>query len=331
VFLIQRSFDDVLTELNRLDAFTSQMTYEPLTANSPTSSFSFDTHSLLSQSALYSCSNYVNVIVGIDFTASNEWKGRKTFSQQSLHKIAANGKLFNPYQRVISYLSTAVTKLVSNCVKPAAANADQASPLGIKVYAYGFGDSTTRDRSVFSFADQQSQPKNVLIDQNDEEAYFESFDQVITRYNEVARRVNLSGPTSFAPIIYKSIDIIRSKEQQVAVAGSTSLVVKYPFHMLFIVADGKVTAENEVETIEAIIEASEYPLSIVMIGVGDGPFDTMIKFDDRLGSKSRFDNFQFVDFNQVVKGSKAPESVFAVKAFMEIPEQFKLMKKFNYV
>jgi E3 ubiquitin-protein ligase RGLG len=100
---------------------------------------------------------------------------------------------------------------------------------------------------------------------------------------------------------------------------------------LFIIADGTVTAENQVETIEAIIEASEYPLSIVMIGVGDGPFDTMVMFDDRLGSKSRFDNFQFVDYHQVVKNSKTPDLTFALKAFMEIPEQYRLMKKFNYV
>lgn len=39
------------------------------------------------------------VIFGIDFSASNEWQGRKTFSGQLLHKTNAT-KIFNPYQQV---------------------------------------------------------------------------------------------------------------------------------------------------------------------------------------------------------------------------------------
>lgn len=53
-------------------------------------------------------------------------------------------------------------------------------------------------------------------------------------------------------------------------------------------AHGKVSPQEQ-NTIDAIIKASE--LSIILVGVGDGPWDTMREFDDNIPCRA-FDNFQ---------------------------------------
>lgn len=40
-----------------------------------------------------------------------------------------------------------------------------------------------------------------------------------------------------------------------------------------------------------ISDTSAYPLAIVLVGVGDGPWEDMRKFDDKIPARD-FDNFQ---------------------------------------
>lgn len=98
--------------------------------------------------------------------------------------------------------------------------------------------------------------------------------------------LTLGGPTSFAPLIRKAISIVQASQNR--------------YHILLIIADGQLSEEGYQPTVDAIVEASNYPLSIVMVGVGDGPWDDMEEFDDEL-TKRRFDNFQFVDYDSVMR------------------------------
>ena len=70
------------------------------------------------------------------------------------------------------------------------------------------------------------------------------------------------------------------------------------------------------------MEASKLPISIIVVGVGDGPWDMMQEFDDELPAR-KFDNFQFVPFDSVmsrVPPGCNPDTAFATAALMEVYE-----------
>lgn len=113
---------------------------------------------------------------------SNEWTGKWSFNGRSLHTLAPSGEERNPYQEA--------TLAIASTLAPF--DDDQLIPV------YGFGDATTNDRSVFSFfpGDKPCQ----------------GLEQVLERYSEIVPHAHLSGPTSFAPLIYRAINIVRENQ-----------------------------------------------------------------------------------------------------------------------
>ncbi|XP_062010234.1 E3 ubiquitin-protein ligase RGLG2-like [Rosa rugosa] len=235
-----------------------------------------------------------NLIVGIDFTKSNEWTGKSSYNRRSLHHI---GDGLNPYEHAITIIGKTL----------AAFDEDNMIP------CYGFGDATTHDQDVFSFYP------------NDQ--HCNGFEEVLTRYKEIVPHLRLAGPTSFAPVIEMAMTIVEQSGGQ--------------YHVLLIIADGQVTrsvdtergrlSSQEQKTVDAIVEASKFPLSIILVGVGDGPWDMMKEFDDNIPARA-FDNFQFVNFTEIMSkklSSLRKETEFALAALMEIPTQYKATIELN--
>ncbi|KAK6924277.1 Copine, C-terminal [Dillenia turbinata] len=232
-----------------------------------------------------------NLILGIDFTKSNEWTGRHSFNRKSLHAITSTP---NPYEQAISIIGRTLSPFDEDNLIP----------------CFGFGDASTHDKFVFSF----------YSDQRD----CHGFEEVLARYREIVPYLNLSGPTSFAPIIDAAVDIVEQRNGQ--------------YHVLVIIADGQVTAHpgrfnpQEQATINSVVAASHYPLSIILVGVGDGPWDAMRQFDDNIPQRA-FDNFQFVNFTKIMSENPEPfkkETAFALAALMEIPIQYRATQSLQF-
>ena len=95
--------------------------------------------------------------------------------------------------------------------------------------------------------------------------------------------------------------------------------------ILIIITDGDVT--DEARDCQAVCNASNFPISICAIGVGDGPFDKMDRFDN-LKKGRKFDNFHFTDFTSFMKRmdrSENPELELATDVFTEIGAQHTAM------
>lgn len=287
-----------------------------------------------------------DVVLAIDFTGSNREQGKRTFGGKDLHwphealrqppprpanpppyapsatppypasvssyaslggeghvgqpgeaKVDSSGPIpaRNPYQTVISAMSTALETLCP-------AN---------RIHVLGFGDTLTEDHSVFCVKRRALGEKKeaVVKDIMTDCIPCSGVDDVMHAYEACLPHTTKSGPTSFVPVIDKVIERVKKAR-------------KYCF--LFIIGDGDVT--NKAENAAAVVRASNYPISISFIGVGDGPWDAMREFDDELPNR-RFDNWQSVDYDTKMKECDNNPLRFAVLALQEAPDQLAAIKR----
>lgn len=102
----------------------------------------------------------------------------------------------NPYISVMSIICNTLGRFDDDCMIP----------------CYGFGDTVTRDTGVFSF------------EVDDRPTY--TLKGVVERYRMMSNVVRMSGPTSFAPAIYKAMKIVSESGGR--------------YHILVIICDGSV-------------------------------------------------------------------------------------------
>ena len=134
---------------------------------------------------------------------------------------------------------------------------------------------------------------------------------VIQAYERVIPTVELYGPTNFAPII----NLVTK-----AACGERS---KKKYHILLILTDGAITDMEQ--TKRAIIKASFFPISIIIVGIGIADFSLMDELDSDKGmltcegETAERDIVQFVPFHKF-SGHFAAEDL-AKEVLFEVPNQ----------
>lgn len=151
--------------------------------------------------------------------------------------------------------------------------------------------------------------------------YVHAVEGVLNSYYAALNVVELSGPTHFHHII----------NQTIAVASTT--VAHSQYYVLLILTDGAIMDMQE--TIDSVVKASSLPISIIIVGIGNAEFDSMVTLDadkgrlkDSHGNLAVRDIVQFVPFRKFGGNGVT----LAAEVLKEIPNQLTaFMRYINYV
>lgn len=89
-------------------------------------------------------------------------------------------------------------------------------------------------------------------------AEIQGIEGIIERYKQTLPTITLSGPTIFSPILKFMIDIVKQR-------------IQYTIYNIFlIITDGDIHDMEETKSL--IVDASDLPLSVIIIGVGMDKF-----------------------------------------------------------
>eukprot|EP01028_Stygiella_incarcerata_P010832 TRINITY_DN583_c0_g3_i2.p1 TRINITY_DN583_c0_g3~~TRINITY_DN583_c0_g3_i2.p1 ORF type:complete len:558 (-),score=147.73 TRINITY_DN583_c0_g3_i2:982-2655(-) len=173
-----------------------------------------------------------------------------------------------------------------------------------KVPAFGFGGilrETQRIDHCFSLKPMGQSPE------------CEGIGELLHAYRWRIANVGLAGPTLFTPSIRMATGYAKGHLTQ----------MDQHYFILLIITDGIITDMRQ--TIDALVEAAEFPLSIVIVGVGNEDFANMQFLDADTeplqhsnGSRSSRDIVQFVEYSRF---QAADPSLLAQEVLAEVPGQ----------
>lgn len=238
----------------------------------------------------------INAFIAIDFTASNG----NPQDPNSLHHVNPNAP--NQYVRAIQ----AVADIIEDY------DSDKYFPV------LGFGARQPPDYTQVSH--------EFFVNGNPSSPFCYRVQGVIEAYFSCLQRVQLYGPTNFAPIINHVAKFAASHR------GGDK------YFILLMITDGIIT--DMPMTKEAIVNASGLPLSVIIVGVGNADFSAMEELDGdvvRLSSNGRYaerDIVQFVPFRNFLQGTGDPGSArlrLAKEVLAEVPDQFLSYMKVNNI
>lgn len=135
---------------------------------------------------------------------------------------------------------------------------------------------------------------------------------ILMAYKQSLTCVQLSGPTLFAPVIRAATGVAISSFNE-----------NHTYTILMILTDGVINDMRE--TIDAIVAATDAPLSIIIVGVGNANFDAMDELDaddvplvSSTGVRMKRDIVQFVPFNKYINNQGMG---LAAEVLAEVPRQ----------
>ena len=144
-------------------------------------------------------------------------------------------------------------------------------------YLYGFGADVKGEYSA-------------CFNLNDDNKKIKGIENIIKTYKDTLNKVELSAGTFFAPVINNINGIIKDENK------------KLSYYILLIISDG--FFEDMEQIIDAVIESSKLPMSIIIIGVGDVVINDMKKLNGEYGKlisskgeELKKDIVQYVHYN----------------------------------
>ena len=147
---------------------------------------------------------------------------------------------------------------------------------------------------------------------NESDPNVNGLEGILQAYRNTLTKVDLSGPTNFTPIIRNATKI-----------AIDSFEESKTYTILLIITDGEISDMND--TIDAIVDATDKPISIIIVGVGNANFKNMDILDaDDVPLKSskgvfmKRDIVQFVPFREFKDVSK---DKLAAEVLEEVPHQ----------